>query len=414
MKICDIVQSYTHTSGGIKTYIDAKRRHVETCDGFQHVLIKPGPRDSVVRDGNLTTYEIAARFIPGYKPYRFNYRIDKVLRVLAREEPDVVEVASPYVMPWAAFIHRRRRPDCAVVGYYHADYPRAYVGRVARRLYGARAARLAERVADAHARRIYGGCDLTVTAARIFATKLAGLGVDNILELPLGVDLQTFCPSRRDPALRARLEIPTDSPLLIYSGRIDAEKRADILGDALRLLPRHLQVHLLVMGAGPLRAEFEARAAAGEPVTVLPYESDRERVASLMASADLYVTAGPHETFGLSVVEAQACGLPVVGVRAGGLIERVTPALGELARPDDPLDFAAAITRCLARDPRELGRRARAHVVGSYAWDQIFDQLIQAYRDLLAGKQAASGRRRTSRLLQICKSLSDQVDGTGP
>ena len=70
------------------------------------------------------------------------------------------------------------------------------------------------------------------------------------------------------------------------------------------------------------------------------YVNSRKRLSKILASADIYVTAGPHETFGLSIIEAQASGLPVVGVQAGALTERVTEATGILGPVDSPADMA--------------------------------------------------------------------------
>lgn len=138
------------------------------------------------------------------------------------------------------------------------------------------------------------------------------------------------------------------------------------------------------MGQGPQRDELEERASRIPRLHVLPYERDRAAYASALASADIYVTAGPHETFGLSVVEAQASGLPVVGVDAGALRERVADDRGRLGPPGDAAAMGANILAVAGRR-RELGEAARRHVLeAGYAWEHSFERLFSVYRAAVA------------------------------
>jgi alpha-1,6-mannosyltransferase len=139
-----------------------------------------------------------------------------------------------------------------------------------------------------------------------------------------------------------------------------------------------------MVGNGPLGRWLEAFAAAHPTVHVLPYQTERDRLAALFASADLYVSAAPHETFGLSVLEAQAAGLPVVGVRAGAMIDRVPPALGRLAEPGSAASLAEAIVGLWREGARPFGRRARRLVETSFSWRQTFERLFPLYQDVLA------------------------------
>jgi alpha-1,6-mannosyltransferase len=386
MKICDIVQSFTARSGGIRTYIQAKQRHLAEHGGHEHVLIMPGERDRTRREDLTRIHEIASPFVPGYRPYRFNVRVDKVARILARERPDVIELASPYLMPWVALHHRLRHRDCAVVAYHHADFPTAYIGEPVASVLGGWAGRAAGAAAEGYARLIYRACDLTVTATPTFRRRLARLGVGRLAEIPLGVDLKLFHPRRRDREVwRSIFGSESDGPVLVYCGRLDREKQVEVLLAAHRSLPPALGARLFMVGEGPLRPALEQQAAADPRLVVRPFVADRRRLAALLASADLYVTAGPFETFGLSVLEAQASGLPVVGVAAGALRDRVPAGFGALTPVGDGAAMAAAIADQLACDPRSRGRAARAWVEREFAWDTVFERLLDHYRRLIDG-----------------------------
>jgi alpha-1,6-mannosyltransferase len=178
--------------------------------------------------------------------------------------------------------------------------------------------------------------------------------------------------------------------VLVYAGRLSTEKRVLMLPEALASLPRDLGAQLWIVGDGPLHEEISTSIEGNPDIRLLPFENDRIRFAELIASADIYVTAGPHETFGLSVIEAQASGLPVVGVDAGALRERVPERLGYLGPVDDPVAMAGNIVRA-ARERLVLGQRARRHVERRYGWDSTFRNLLNCYADRLGEPLLGTG-----------------------
>jgi len=140
----------------------------------------------------------------------------------------------------------------------------------------------------------------------------------------------------------------------------------------------------VIAGDGPLREQLQNRYVHDSRIVILPYMSDKAELATLLASGDIYVTAGPHETFGLSVLEAQACGLPVVGVRAGALTERVRPSFGLLGKPDNVEQFAKNIVTLSKTGFREMGMKAREHVESTYSWKKTFNRIFNHYNTLFS------------------------------
>lgn len=389
MTICDLTHAYTETSGGIRTYIDAKRAFVARHTDWRHVLIIPGPEDSVEREGRLTTIRIRGPLIPGAAPYRLLLNAPKVRRALEREQPDFIELTSFYTAPWVALYYRRAArkagETCRLVANYVTDLPSAYVEPVVRRALGAAMGRRAKRAATRYMKVMLDRMDLVLTISPIHARMLKSVGVrPPVIFTPLGVDVELFCPERRTTKVRARFDASEDAPVLIYAGRLDAEKHIDTVAAAFEQLPDSLGARLVLIGEGPMRPELERRARAvserhGEDrVFVLPYEDDARALAELLASADIYVTAGPYETFALSVAEAQAAGLPVVGVRAGALIDRVPPGLGLLGPVDDAKAMAENIEE-VARQREEMSRSARRHVEEHLSWEAAFETIFRAY-----------------------------------
>ncbi|MEW6038852.1 MAG: glycosyltransferase [Pseudomonadota bacterium] len=399
MRYCDLTLAYTPTSGGIRTYIDAKRQYLKDEGGDdEHVLLIPGESDHLQVDGRFLTCTVASPVIPGCAPYRFFWRPDKLVSILEETRPDIVELGSFFVSPWAAFRYRAMQAaagrKCLVSAYFHTDIADAYFGRTLRKaldqLIKADSPVVAEWedsfvhfMEDGAARyfgHVFQQCDVLFAASPAQRDRLRKYGVGDAEVVPLGVDLELFHPGRRSAELRASLfGADAGTVVIVYAGRLDAEKHVDVLIEAFRRC-RLPDARLILTGEGPLREKFETEAANWEHLRVIPYQKDRTAFAALLASADIYATAGPHETFGLSVVEAQACGLPVVGVNAGALPERVVPGTGFLG----PAENAEALARNLelaARQRESLSRGARRHVEqAGYGWNSVFERLFRIYR----------------------------------
>ena len=213
----------------------------------------------------------------------------------------------------------------------------------------------------------------------------------------LGVDARNFHPARRDPRFRRELDLPETGPLLMYAGRIDNEKRADRLLAMFRALPQALNASMVMVGDGKLRGAL-MEAAKGLPVRFPGFVSDRAELARMLASADIYVSAMADETFGLSVLEAQASGLPVVGFASGAMVQRVPPALGRLVPLDDTAAMAAAVAEVWHGGHAATGLRAREHVTTQFSWQRTFDTLLgEIYPQALARSVARSEARHLVR-----------------
>ncbi len=398
-RYADLTLAYTATSGGIRTYIDEKRRFIRDHTEYEHVLIIPGHEDRIETDGRLIVHSLRSPFIPGCDPYRFFWRIETLEKVLEEAHPDVLELGSFITCPWSAFRYRDRRRAaghrCIVNGYFHTDIAEAYLGGPLRDTLGLDQnvdeglwAGLGKAVADLFeggAEQWFGSifkqCDAVFAASEAQASRVREYGVEEVSLIPLGVDADLFHPARRSDAIRREIGVEKDDILCIYAGRLDSEKSVRILVEAFELL-NDSRMHLIMMGEGSERPYLERMADELDRFSVLPYEEEKERFAAVLASADMYWTAGGHETFGLSVIEAQAAGLPVVGVAAGALRERVDPSVGRLAQPGDAGDFARAVSEVVAeREP--LGKAAREKIVsGGYRWEDSFRKMTTICDDL--------------------------------
>ena len=399
--VCDLTQSYSPSGGGgISTYLREKRDHVLGQTPHHLLQIVPGPVDRVTVEGRHILAEVGADTVRGSPNYRFILRTRAVRELLAQYRPDIIESLCPWVLPWTAIGHRRRFPGTALVAGYRTDFPSAHIDRVGRALFGP-LGRPFYWLGLGYAEITYREFDQVYTLSEEARGSLARRHIVRTDVLPLGVDAALFHPGRRDPGFRRELGLAGEGPLLIYAGRIDNEKRADRLIAMFRHLPADLDAAMVMIGDGKLRDPLMV-AAADLPIAFTGFEADRAPLARALASSDIYVSAMADETFGISVIEAQAAGLPVVGVASGAMPDRVPPGLGLLGPVDDTAAMAANVVRLWRDDHAAIGRAARLHVEAHFSWTRTFERLFGTiYPKALARAATRDPRRRAIEPLQV-------------
>ena len=385
---CDLTQSWSDVGGGVRTYLLHKRRHILESTPHRHLMIVPGNRDEVQEEERAITVSIASPHVPGSPHYRLMLRNGAVREALERFPPDLIECQDAYNLPWTAIGYRKRHPDTALVAAYMTDFPTVYVERPLSKVLGGAIAGGLSRICYSYCGALYRRFDaMFALSENGGATKLRSLGIPEVDIVPLGVELGEFGPDRRDLRLREKFGLSGGQPLMIYVGRLDGEKKPDVVVEAFRKLPRQLGAKLVLIGEGPLREEIEA---LGDDRILMPgYMKSRGELARWLASADIYVSAMADETFGVSIVEAQASGLPVVGVAAGAMIDRVTNDAGRLGPVGDADAMARNLAEVWASDRSAMAREARAEAL-QFSWDRSMEALFgQVY-------PAAFARRASS------------------
>ncbi|WP_411820733.1 glycosyltransferase [Hyphococcus formosus] len=389
LTFCDITQSYAAKGGGVRTFLSEKRRFLLENTDANHCLIVPGAEDRVHRNGRTATIEIKSPQVPNSPNYRLLLRSRAVLRALDLARPDLIECQDAYNLPWTALFYRKKHQQTALVAGYHTDFPTVYVEKYLEPRAGAFVARQVKKLAYRYAANLYKRFDGFYTLTQMAAEHFAHLGVRDAGILSLGADTKLFHKAQRSDALRKSIGVAEDAPLLIYAGRIDGEKKARLIVDAFHKLPKAWNAHLVMLGDGNERQSL-VQECADMNVHFPGFVDDRETLAAYLASSDIYVSAMENETFGISVIEAQAAGLPVVGVKAGAMIDRVPPSLGRLGPCGDSDAMAANIAAIWMDRLSNIGERARAHAIANFSWHATFETLFFNIYD-------SALRKRTSR-----------------
>lgn len=382
-RVVDVTDFYSDTvSGGVKTYLHAKAAAMEAL-GIEHVIVVPGARPGVEWLGATRLVRTRGWVVPVSTSYRVMFSARELRGILERERPDVVEVGSPFIVPRLVRRATGRQP-LPTIGFYHADIVRTFAEPYVPHRFAAPLRVLARMAARELVRRVYSRFDVTVAASASVARELEELGVPDVRCIGLGVDLETFRPRGEGERVDwGAYGVESGVPVGIYAGRFCAEKRLDVILDGHARIPVDRRPHLVLVGGGPHEEGLRTRARAQERLSVLPYVRDRTDLARLYASADFYLATGPGETFGLSIAEALACGLPAVAVDRGATPDRVEASgVAELYHHGDAESARLALGRLVARLSPELRVRARRHAERSFAWRRTFDAMARLYREI--------------------------------
>jgi alpha-1,6-mannosyltransferase len=380
--VLDITEFFGDTTGGVRTYLLEKAKFVQRDPTLRQVLVVPGARDEILEASGVRCYRLHGPSIPTQKPYRFMLATRSTTRIVAHERPDLIEVGSAWCAPWLVHLATRRL-QVPAVWFYHSNFPRI----IAPRPHAASWPRLtASALAWRYVRRLGKMVQATIAPCRAVARELESAGVENVMQVPLGVDLERFNPSRRARAAetRRRLGLP-EGPLALYVGRLAAEKDIDLVLSAWLEVERRTGARLALVGAGPAATSLR-RSPGGARALWLPYERDRDLLADLYAAVDLVVAPGSAETFGLAALEGLASGVPVLSADRGGVAETVERSgAGRLYTSGDPAHITEMAVALLGEDLPALGRLGRRYAEEHHGWDAVLGQLFQAYRRVLAG-----------------------------
>ncbi|GAB3418435.1 glycosyltransferase family 1 protein [Flindersiella endophytica] len=311
--------------------------------------------------------------LPMYPELPLGLPDSAIRKAIAEFRPDIIHLASPIVIGRSG-LKIAEKHGIPTVAVYQTDVvgfaqQYGFVG--------------VERTIWAWTRRLYARAGRTLAPSQPAVAQLEGIGVPRVFCWRRGVDLAQFDPSRRDDALRARLA-PNGEVLIGYVGRVATEKRVHLL--------RHLDnldgIRLVVVGDGPALEETRAVAPRAAFLGMLR----GAELAKAIASLDVFVHTGAHETFCQAAQEAMASGVPPVAPAAGGLLDLVDPGrTGLLYAPEDSeagIASMRAAARTLADDAAlrlRMGDAARRSVLRR-DWSHILDELIDVhYKAVLQG-----------------------------
>lgn len=360
MRIAQLANFVGPTSGGMKVVIEQLGKgYVEA--GHTRIFVHPGKRDEVVEteDGIL----VSVRAPKVSDQYRMISRPWRALEVLDRFRPTNIEVSDKWTLSPAARWAAKRSVGSVLFSHERlSDMLAMWI----RRSFGV------ETIVGALNRQLSKEFDSVVVTSQFAAEEFANTGA-NLKLVPLGVDLETFHPSVGQPEDDGVLKF-------CYAGRLSHEKSPQLaVATVVELHNRGHRVRLDMYGTGPDLEELKA-AAGTAPVFFHGFQSSREELAGRLAASDLSLSVCPAETFGLAVLEALACGTPVVTSNRGGAHELVDGRFGVSGAPN-PVALADAVESLRERMSPELRKAARGRAE-EYSWQQTVQRMLAIHEEL--------------------------------
>jgi phosphatidylinositol alpha 1,6-mannosyltransferase len=367
MRVAVVSESFLPTVNGVTTSVLRVLDHLAE-HGHEAIVICPDAGAPAEYAG-FRIHQVPSI---AYRQFPVGLPSPQVQRILAAFAPDVLHAASPFFLG-AQAIAAANRLGVPSVAIYQTDV----AGFARRNGLGVTSA-----IAWKYVRWVHEGADLTLAPSAASEYDLRTAGVSRLGRWGRGVDLERYHPNKRRTAAAAALReqlSPDGETVIGYVGRIAPEKQVE----RLRSLRGLSGVSLAIVGDGPSR-DAVARELRGMPVTWLGRRGGEE-LAAAYAAFDVFVHTGSEETFGQTVQEAHASGLPVVAPRAGGPIDLVEHGVdGLLFPPSDDRALRAAVSLLVsdAAERRRMGEAGRRAVLGR-SWDVLCDELIGHYERVI-------------------------------
>lgn len=361
MRVALLAESFLPHMNGVTGSVLHVLRHL-AAQGHETLVIAPRSGEVTADLHGARTELLRSVPLPSYPEVRVVFaRAARLAAILRAFRPDVVHLASPFVLGWQGVTaaDALRIPSVAV---YQTDVI-AYAER-----YGMPQA---EALVARHVTRLHRRATLTLAPSTASLRQLEDLGVDRLRRWGRGVDAERFAPERRSDAWRAR--VAGGDTVIGYVGRLAPEKQVEDLA----ALSGLAGTRLVIVGDGPGRKAAEAAL----PGAIFTGHLAGAALAEALASFDVFVHPGESETFGQTIQEALASGVPVVATGVGGPVDLVRSSVdGWLYRPGDLADLRARVADLVGDEGKRRAFAAAAREsVRERTWDALCARLVEYY-----------------------------------
>lgn len=371
MRLVDVSAFYSPHGGGVRTYVEQKLALAPQL-GHDVTVIVPADKDAVIeRDAHARIVTLASPRLPVDRKYWYFDDESALHRAISDAAPDMVEASSP----WRSASMVGRWPGAAPRALVmHADPLSAYAYRWLDPLFARETIDRGFEPFWKHLRELGESFDSVICASEDLRRRLDEGGVANCHLRRMGIEENLFSPANRNSKVRAQLletcGLGPDAHLLIGIGRLSPEKRWPLAIQAIARASQHRPLGFVILGEGRQRRTL-LRAIGGNPhIRIFDPERDRQRFATILASADALFHACEAETFCLAAAEARGSGVPVIVPDRGGAADHAANGFGVAYTAGNVKSAAAAIERVIAAPftpPREPARSMRDHFAELFA-----------------------------------------------
>jgi alpha-1,6-mannosyltransferase len=361
VRVIQIANFVSPASGGLKVAIDALKSGYE-AEGWTVGQITPfsSPADW---GGEAP---ISSCPLPLSGSYRVFLRRKAVKQAIQTFRPDVVELSDKSTLAWVSKWCRKRKIPCCVISHERMDFAirRTGIARI-----------VLTRINQKWSTMIANFSTVVVCASLFAAEEFSGTNA-KVRIIPLGVRQMNL--QKPQNYLDASQEVQ-----VVMCCRLSEEKQPKLCIDAVRDMSSHYDVSLTIIGDGPMRPELE-KLAQGLNVRFLGHLSNRAEVMRLLGEADVALSLGIAETFGLATVEALSMGTPVVVASTGASREIVNSLCGRIVE-SQPDAVAAAIVELIGEE-RELQRERCVEQAQRFGIERTVGNFVDLYIEMTHGR----------------------------
>jgi glycosyltransferase involved in cell wall biosynthesis len=372
MRIALFTETFLPKVDGIVTRLSHTVDHLQR-DGNQVLVVCP--EGGVTEYRGAKVYGVSGFPLPLYPELTMALPRPAIGEALDQFRPDIIHVVNPAVLGLSGILHSKLH-DIPLVASYHTHLPQYLQHYGLAMLEGL----LWELLKLGHNQAALNLCTSTA-----MCEELTAHGIERVDLWQRGVDTETFHPNLVSESMRSHLtQNHPESPLLLYVGRLSAEKEIERIKPILEAIP---DARLALVGDGPHRQALEKHFADTNTFFV-GYLKGVE-LGSAFASADAFIFPSRTETLGLVLLEAMAAGCPVVAARSGGIPDIVTDGInGYLFAPesDDAGAIAATIRLLSEKQEREIIRQNARNEAEQWGWAAATRQLQAYYQKVVYSK----------------------------
>jgi glycosyltransferase involved in cell wall biosynthesis len=389
MRILFATDQYLPTPGGISTV--TQRLSVALAKKGHTVAIIAPSTDwkfrKETKDG-VTIYSISSMLIHKLKQLRYSptflYR-KKINRIITNFRPDIVHLETPNTIASEA-LYIAQKLNIPVIATCHImpenisgtlPFLPSKIGKMIGNLYMKQVINVYNKV-----------CLVTAPTPIGTAILLANNITPPTLALSNGIDLQAFRkPSKEDEQkLREKYNLPL-TPIILYIGRLDKEKKVNILIEALQYIKKSQPFHVIIEGKGQQMENLEGlvqKLGLQDRISFIGYVEEDE-LCTLYSLATVFVMPSTAELQSLVTMEAMAIGLPVIGAKAGALPYLIKPDKnGFLFEPDDPVDLAQKLQQILGdQDIQKRMSLESLELIKEHDINNVIEKMEELYTKII-------------------------------
>lgn len=377
IKVAHFTDSYKPQVNGVVTSILNLNSFLKS-KGVTPVVLAPGKKEGVKEDNGIAVYSFPSLPFPPYPGYLVALpNLPETVKICSYLQVKVLHSHSPFSMGFSA-LYTKNVLNLPCVGTFHTLYPEYLSYLVGTKLH-AYFSTLLRKPSWGFLKFYYSSCDVVTCPSKTTARQLEENEIKNYEIVPNGVNIERFSPDVSGSGFRKKLGC-NGRKVVLYLGRLGYEKNIEAV---LRAAKSVKDAFFIIAGKGPYLPKLKALARKEnlENISFLGYVSE-QKLAECYASCDVFVMPSKTETQGITVLEAMACGKPVVVFKGASSEVVHNRADGFIVRNEQ--EFIGKIADLLANEKKRaiMGRRARK-TAEENSIEKLGSRMLKIYESLV-------------------------------